>query len=63
MRARTESSREKSLRALYDGHASVLIRLDRIELPELEEAIAEAWMARAPTRLLAAYREEHEAGC
>jgi len=36
----------------FDGHASVLIRLDRIELPELEEAIAEAWMARAPKRLL-----------
>lgn len=36
----------------FDGHASVLIRLDRIKLPELEEAIAEAWMARAPKRLL-----------
>lgn len=47
----------------FDGHASVLIRLERIELAELEEAIAEAWMARAPKRLLAAYREEHEAGC
>ena len=42
----------------FDGHASVLIRLDRIELAELEEAIAEAWMSRAPKSLLAAYREE-----
>ncbi len=42
----------------FDGHASVLIRLNRIKLPELEEAIAEAWMSRAPKRLLATYCEE-----
>lgn len=30
----------------FDGHASVLIRLDRIPRRDLEEAIAEAWHAR-----------------
>jgi hypothetical protein len=30
----------------FDGHASVLIRLDRIPRRDLEEAIAEAWHSR-----------------
>jgi hypothetical protein len=30
----------------FDGHASVLIRLDRIGRRDLEEAIAEAWQSR-----------------
>ncbi|MBN9623570.1 MAG: MmcQ/YjbR family DNA-binding protein [Actinobacteria bacterium] len=30
----------------FDGHASVLIRLDRIGRQDLEEAIAEAWHSR-----------------
>jgi len=42
----------------FDGHASVLILLERIELGELEEAIAEAWMSRAPEKLLAAHLDE-----
>jgi hypothetical protein len=42
----------------FDGHASVLILLDRIELAELEEAIAEAWMSRAPQRLVQEYLED-----
>jgi RNA polymerase sigma-70 factor, ECF subfamily len=51
MRARTESSREKSLRALYDGHASVLLayalRLtngDRTRAEDIvQETLLRAW--------------------
>jgi hypothetical protein len=39
----------------FDGYAAVLVRLDLIELEELEEVIAEAWLARAPKRLAKAY--------
>ena len=37
----------------FDGHPVVLVRLDRIPLPELEELVVEAWLARAPRRLVA----------
>ncbi|WP_091672486.1 MmcQ/YjbR family DNA-binding protein [Micromonospora auratinigra] len=40
----------------FDGHPSVLVRLDRIGVPELTELITEAWYARAPKRLAAAHR-------
>jgi hypothetical protein len=39
----------------FDGYAAVLVRLDRIELEDLDEVITEAWLARAPTRLAKAY--------
>jgi hypothetical protein len=39
----------------FDGHPSILLRLDRIALPELEEAIVEAWLARAPKPLAQQY--------
>jgi hypothetical protein len=39
----------------FDGYPAVLVRLDRIALDELEEIIAEAWLARAPKRLADAY--------
>ena len=42
----------------FDGYPSVLVRLDRIELDELEELIVEAWIARAPTRLADEYVSE-----
>jgi len=35
----------------FDGYAAVLVRLERIELGELEELIAEAWLCQAPKRL------------
>lgn len=35
----------------YTGHASVLVRLDRIDAEELSELLTEAWEARAPKRL------------
>jgi hypothetical protein len=34
----------------FDGHPSVLVRMDRIELPALEEVVVEAWLARAPSK-------------
>jgi hypothetical protein len=37
----------------FDRSATVLIRLDRIPLPDLEEAIIEAWLCRAPKRIAA----------
>lgn len=39
----------------FDGHRSVLVLLDRISRPDLEEAIIEAWLMRAPKRVAAAY--------
>jgi hypothetical protein len=39
----------------FEGYAAVLVRLDHIELPELEELIVDAWLARAPKRLAARF--------
>jgi hypothetical protein len=36
----------------------VLVRLDRIELEELEEVIVEAWLQRAPKRAAQTYLDE-----
>jgi hypothetical protein len=44
----------------FDGYPAVLVRLDRIEIPELEEIIVEAWLDRAPKRLASRYLEEIE---
>jgi hypothetical protein len=35
----------------FDGYPAVLVRLERIELDELEELIMEAWLCQAPKRL------------
>src|SRR5829696_4522413 len=45
MRARTESSREKSLRALYDGHAALrLTNGDRARAEDIvQETLLRAW--------------------
>jgi hypothetical protein len=42
----------------FDGHLSVLVRLDRIPRVELEELIVEAWLAQAPAKLADAYLRE-----
>jgi hypothetical protein len=36
----------------FDGYPAVLIRLPDIELDLLEEVVTEAWLARAPKRLV-----------
>jgi hypothetical protein len=43
----------------FDGFPAVLVRLEKIELDELEELIVEAWLARAPKRLAKEYIAEH----
>jgi hypothetical protein len=35
----------------YDGHPSVLVRLEAVDREELAELLADAWRARAPKRL------------
>jgi hypothetical protein len=39
----------------FDGHPSVLVRLDRIGSEALEEVVVEAWLSRAPPRLAEQY--------
>jgi hypothetical protein len=39
----------------FDGHPSVLVQLDALTKEELRELVTEAWLARAPKRLAAAY--------
>ena len=36
----------------YDGHPSVLVRLERVDPERLAELLREAWAARAPKRLV-----------
>ncbi|MGC5021043.1 MmcQ/YjbR family DNA-binding protein [Micromonospora sp. DT47] len=40
----------------FDGYPAVLVRLDRIAVPELAELVLDAWYARAPKRLAEAHR-------
>lgn len=42
----------------FDGYAAILVRLDRITAEDLDELITEAWLARAPKRLVKAYLEQ-----
>jgi hypothetical protein len=42
----------------FDGYPAVLLRLDRIARPELEELLIEAWLAKAPKRVAAAFLAE-----
>jgi hypothetical protein len=35
----------------FDGYPAVLLRLDRIGVPELDEVITEAWLLKAPKKL------------
>jgi hypothetical protein len=44
----------------FDGYPAVLVRLDRISLEDLQEAIVEAWLVRAPKRLADAYLAEQD---
>jgi hypothetical protein len=39
----------------FNGYPAILVRLDRIAVPELEELLVEAWLASAPRRLAAEY--------
>jgi hypothetical protein len=39
----------------FDGYPAILVRLDEIDLEGLDEVIVEAWLARAPKRLVKDY--------
>jgi hypothetical protein len=39
----------------FNGYPAILVRLDRMALPDLEELLVEAWLSRAPKRLAAEY--------
>ena len=39
----------------YDGHASILVRWQRIGIQELTELLTDAWRTRAPKRVLKLY--------
>jgi hypothetical protein len=39
----------------FDGYPAVLVQLDCITVGQLEDIVAEAWLARAPKRLADAY--------
>src|SRR3954447_11983994 len=41
----------------FDGYPAILVRLDRIGPDDLDEAIVEAWLARAPKRLAKAFAD------
>jgi hypothetical protein len=45
----------------FDGYAAVLIRLGNISSATLKEVLVEAWLARAPKRVAAAFLQESEA--
>jgi hypothetical protein len=42
----------------FDGYPAILVRLDAIGAEDLEEVVVEAWLARAPKRLVAAYLKD-----
>ena len=41
----------------FDGHASVLVRLDVVPLADLEELVTEAWLCQAPEGLVEDLRD------
>ncbi|ASU85050.1 hypothetical protein CDO52_21640 [Nocardiopsis gilva YIM 90087] len=42
----------------FDGYPIILVQLDRIPVPELEELLVEAWLDQAPKRLAEEYLGE-----
>jgi len=44
----------------FDGHAIVLARLERLGPEELDEIVAEAWLAAAPPRLAKEWLETQD---
>jgi hypothetical protein len=42
----------------FDGYPAVLVRLDRISVADLEEVVTEAWLVRAPKRVVKSYHQQ-----
>ncbi len=45
----------------FEGYPAILVRLDEIALDDLEEVIVEAWLARAPGRLVESFLDDRGA--
>lgn len=43
----------------YEGHPTVLVRLEGIDVDELTELITDSWLTKAPKRVLKAYLDAH----
>jgi hypothetical protein len=43
----------------FDGYPAILVQLDRISLEDLEEVVTEAWLVRAPKRVVQQYLAEN----
>lgn len=43
----------------FNGYPAVLLQLDLIDMERLDALIEEAWLARAPTRLVKSYLAAH----
>ena len=44
----------------FEGYPAVLVRLDVIDLEELRELVVEAWLNRAPKRLVTAFLDARD---
>ncbi|WP_117213271.1 MmcQ/YjbR family DNA-binding protein [Allorhizocola rhizosphaerae] len=44
----------------FNGYPAILVQLDKISKPELEELLVEAWLAQAPKRLAKQFLAERQ---
>ncbi|HEY1834762.1 MAG TPA: MmcQ/YjbR family DNA-binding protein [Solirubrobacteraceae bacterium] len=44
----------------FDGYPAILLRLDSIDMEGLEEVVTEAWLARAPPKLVQQFLRQRE---
>lgn len=44
----------------FDGYPAVLVEMDKVDVGELEELIVEAWLCRAPAKLVKASLADNE---
>lgn len=42
----------------FDGYPAILVRLDEIDVAELDELVTEAWLTQAPKRLAKRYLDD-----
>jgi len=42
----------------FDGYPAVLVRLDKIAVKDLKDVILEAWLARAPKKIIDAFLDK-----
>jgi hypothetical protein len=42
----------------FDGYPAILVQLDKISVKDLEEVVVEAWLCRAPPKLVREYEEK-----